>query len=90
MCVHHLWFSDEDYERFGTRIKWNPAIKTKKDRDALIEGLKNNQYKDFIENVQGLKLSLENVDKLSSLNSNVLVLLNRNDVVVDKIFLNVH
>lgn len=35
VCVHHLWFSDEDYERLGSRIKWNPAIKTKKDRDAL-------------------------------------------------------
>lgn len=35
VCVHHLWFTDEDYERLGTRIKWNPAIKTKADRDAL-------------------------------------------------------
>ncbi|RNC64044.1 dihydroorotase [Proteiniphilum sp. X52] len=39
-CVHHLWFSDGDYERLGTRIKWNPAIKTAEDRDALREGLK--------------------------------------------------
>lgn len=43
VCVHHLWFSDEDYDKFGTRIKWNPAIKTKNDRDALIEGLKSNK-----------------------------------------------
>ena len=43
VCVHHLWFSDEDYDRFGTRIKWNPAIKTKNDRDALINGLKSNR-----------------------------------------------
>ncbi|MDR0430534.1 MAG: dihydroorotase [Tannerellaceae bacterium] len=35
VCVHHLWFTDEDYPISGNRIKWNPAIKTKKDRDAL-------------------------------------------------------
>lgn len=39
VCVHHLWFSDEDYEKYGTRIKWNPAIKTKADRDGLMQGL---------------------------------------------------
>lgn len=39
VCVHHLWFSDEDYSKFGTRIKWNPAVKTKQDRDALMQGL---------------------------------------------------
>lgn len=42
VCVHHLWFSDEDYARSGNRIKWNPAVKTTTDRDtlrrALIEG----------------------------------------------------
>jgi len=43
VCVHHLWFSDMDYPKHGTRIKWNPAIKTLKDRDALLEGLKNNK-----------------------------------------------
>lgn len=43
VCVHHLWFSDLDYPKHGTRIKWNPAIKTLKDRDALLEGLKNNK-----------------------------------------------
>jgi dihydroorotase len=42
VCVHHLWFSDMDYPKHGTRIKWNPAIKTLKDRDALLKGLKNN------------------------------------------------
>lgn len=41
VCVHHLWFSDEDYEKYGTRIKWNPAVKTKNDRDALMQGLLN-------------------------------------------------
>lgn len=35
VCVHHLWFSDEDYEKLGSRIKWNPAIKTSADREAL-------------------------------------------------------
>jgi dihydroorotase len=35
VCVHHLWFSNEDYDRKGNFIKWNPAIKTTKDRDAL-------------------------------------------------------
>lgn len=39
VCVHHLWFSDEDYDSFGTRIKWNPAIKTAEDRKALFSGL---------------------------------------------------
>jgi dihydroorotase len=42
VCVHHLWFTDADYEKYGTRIKWNPAVKTMADRDALREGLKNN------------------------------------------------
>lgn len=35
VCVHHLWFHDEDYARFGNRIKWNPSIKTLADRTAL-------------------------------------------------------
>ena len=39
VCVHHLWFSDEDYERLGTRIKWNPAIKTLADRSGLWDAL---------------------------------------------------
>lgn len=43
VCVHHLWFSEEDYENYGTHIKWNPAIKTLKDREALIEAIKNNK-----------------------------------------------
>lgn len=42
-CVHHLWFSREDYERKGTLIKWNPAVKTKEDRVALWEAVKNNK-----------------------------------------------
>lgn len=39
VCVHHLWFHDEDYARFGNRIKWNPAIKTLADRTALREAV---------------------------------------------------
>ena len=43
VCVHHLWFDDSDYETLGTRIKWNPAIKTKFDREALIEAVNNDR-----------------------------------------------
>ena len=43
VCVHHLWFSDEDYARYGTRIKWNPAVKTRQDRGALMQGLLKNK-----------------------------------------------
>jgi len=43
VCVHHLWFDDSDYDRFGTRIKWNPAVKTKNDKEALINGIKSNK-----------------------------------------------
>lgn len=39
VCIHHLWFCDADYAEKGTRIKWNPAVKTAKDRDALLEAL---------------------------------------------------
>ncbi len=39
VCVHHLWFSDQDYERLGARIKWNPAVKSEADREALREAL---------------------------------------------------
>lgn len=39
VCVHHLWFTDEDYAKYGTRIKWNPAVKTRADRDGLMQGL---------------------------------------------------
>ena len=43
VCIHHLWFSDEDYKTKGTRIKWNPAVKTAKDRDALLKALLNDK-----------------------------------------------
>lgn len=39
VSVHHLWFSDKDYERLGTLIKWNPAIKTEKDKQGLLKAL---------------------------------------------------
>ncbi len=39
VCVHHLWFSDEDYTAKGTKIKWNPAIKTVQDREGLWKAL---------------------------------------------------
>ncbi|NNC85642.1 MAG: dihydroorotase [Bacteroidia bacterium] len=39
VCIHHLWFSDEDYADKKTFIKWNPAVKTKNDRAAIWKGL---------------------------------------------------
>jgi len=39
VCIHHLWFSDEDYEEKGTFIKWNPAVKKGSDREALLKAL---------------------------------------------------
>jgi dihydroorotase len=35
-CVHHLWFDDTDYEKLGMFIKWNPAIKSAADREAVL------------------------------------------------------
>lgn len=39
VCVHHLWFSDADYEDKGTLIKWNPAVKKASDREELWQAL---------------------------------------------------
>ena len=39
VCVHHLWFDERDYIDYGTRIKWNPAVKCEKDKVALWEAL---------------------------------------------------
>lgn len=39
VCVHHLTFTDADYETKGTLIKWNPAVKAQKDKDGLWEAL---------------------------------------------------
>lgn len=41
VCVHHLWFTSDDYEKFGNRIKWNPAIKEKHHREALRRAVKS-------------------------------------------------
>ena len=40
-CIHHLWFTDADYALKGTHIKWNPAIKTAEDREAIRAGILN-------------------------------------------------
>ena len=40
-CVHHLWFDDADYEKLGVKLKINPAVKTKFDRESLINGVNN-------------------------------------------------
>lgn len=42
VCIHHLWFSDEDYNEKGNFIKWNPAVKTKEDRSALRKAVLDN------------------------------------------------
>jgi dihydroorotase len=42
VCVHHLWFDESSYDDLGNMIKWNPAIKTRFDRDALANGVNNN------------------------------------------------
>jgi len=39
VCVHHLWFTDADYDAKGSLIKWNPAVKTQADKDALWKAL---------------------------------------------------
>tara|TARA_B000000475_G_scaffold63114_1_gene50364 strand:+ start:1287 stop:2624 length:1338 start_codon:yes stop_codon:yes gene_type:complete len=41
-CLHHMWFSDGDYEKLGSLIKWNPAIKTIDDREAIIDAVNKN------------------------------------------------
>ena len=40
-CIHHLWFTDADYALKGTHIKWNPAVKTAEDREAIRAGILN-------------------------------------------------
>ncbi len=47
VCVHHLWFSEEDYPDLGTRIKWNPAVKKATDREQLWTAL-NEDYIDIL------------------------------------------
>lgn len=47
VCLHHLWFSSDDYDRLGALIKWNPSVKSKNNQlrlfDALVAG-----YIDFV------------------------------------------
>ncbi len=43
VCVHHLIFNDKDYDTYGTKIKWNPAVKTETDRKALLQALIDNK-----------------------------------------------
>src|ERR1700744_1841987 len=38
-CIHHLWFSDKDYETKGNFIKWNPAVKKASDRDGILKAV---------------------------------------------------
>ena len=42
-CIHHLWFSEADYQTHGTHIKWNPAVKSASDRDAVLAALLDNR-----------------------------------------------
>ncbi len=42
-CIHHLWFSDADYAEKGNSIKWNPAVKTAHDRDAIFQAVLDNR-----------------------------------------------
>ena len=43
VCIHHLWFNEENYKEKGTHIKWNPAVKRESDRSALFEALLNDK-----------------------------------------------
>ncbi|MBL0031451.1 MAG: dihydroorotase [Bacteroidetes bacterium] len=42
-CVHHLFFDENDYDRLGTKIKWNPAVKTEADKIAILKGVLENK-----------------------------------------------
>ena len=44
VCIHHLTFTDEDYARAGSKIKWNPAVKSASDKEALWEALKDDRF----------------------------------------------
>lgn len=43
VCIHHLWFTDEDYIKKGTLIKWNPAVKTLNDKEHLWKALNDDR-----------------------------------------------
>jgi len=42
-CIHHMWFDDRDYEKKGNFIKWNPAVKTKADKEAIFQAVLDNR-----------------------------------------------
>jgi dihydroorotase len=42
-CIHHMWFTDEDYKTKGNFIKWNPAVKKASDRDAVMQAVLDNR-----------------------------------------------
>ncbi len=41
-CIHHLWFSEKDYDKKGAFIKWNPSVKTENDKRKLIDAVNSN------------------------------------------------
>ena len=41
-CIHHLWFSEKDYDKKGAFIKWNPSVKTENDKKKLIDAVNSN------------------------------------------------
>jgi len=43
VCAHHLWFTDKDYKKLGSKIKWNPAIKSQSDKNALWNAIKEDR-----------------------------------------------
>tara|TARA_B000000565_G_C23767921_1_gene371049 strand:+ start:180 stop:1511 length:1332 start_codon:yes stop_codon:yes gene_type:complete len=43
VCIHHLWFNEDNYKEKGTHIKWNPAVKKESDRSALFKALLNDK-----------------------------------------------
>ncbi len=42
-CIHHMWFDDRDYEKKGNFIKWNPAVKTQADKEAIFQAVLDNR-----------------------------------------------
>ena len=72
-CIHHLWFSDKDYEKLGAKIKWNPAIKTEKDKNGLLAALLNNQLDIIATDHAPHTLQEKNSNYLSALSGGPLV-----------------
>ena len=42
-CIHHMWFTDKDYDEKGAFIKWNPAVKKESDRDEIVRAISDNR-----------------------------------------------